>query len=303
MRRFSLVLFTVLALVGVFSGRNDSEQRRTEVPASANTVGVELAGMSAAPDRQALSEQAGQSGAPDQPESAEALVEIVAILATRARALEPEAQPASAASAPVIIAVAAKTDVIDPALESLTGADLTSAAQGELKRLGCYKAKIDGKWGRKSEAALKAFGARASGAWTDVPRRELVTALRTYPANFCTAECAPNVAGGQCGVAAQPIGEQPAEDARDAKPIEAAKDARDTSYLPPWMQPVKLTSAGQPETALGAQTSLSDAAPVTSKPKKRKSERRRVERERIAQDYERSRSRDMDWLPSNWPGR
>jgi hypothetical protein len=292
-------------LLGVFSGRKDSEQRRTELPVSANAVGVELAGMSAAPDSQALSEQAGPSGAPDQPETVESVVEIVAILATRARAaLEQEVQPAPAASAPVIIAVAAKMGGINPALESLTGADLTSAAQGELKRLGCYRAKIDGKWGGRSEAALKAFGARASGAWTDVPRRELITALRNYPADFCTAECAPNAADGQCGVAAQPVGRQPSEEARDAKPMEAAKEDRDTSYLPPWMQPVKLTSAGQPETALGAPKSLSDAAPVTSKPKKRKSERRRgVQRERLAQDYERSRGRDLDWLPSNWPDR
>jgi hypothetical protein len=58
-----------------------------------------------------------------------------------------------------------KSDPNSLALKDKADRDLTSAAQSELKRFGCYDAKVDGNWGWKSQMALKAFGERAGGAW------------------------------------------------------------------------------------------------------------------------------------------
>ncbi len=190
------------------------------------------------------------------------------------------------------ISASAKTGGIDPVLEGLTGSNLNAVVQGELKRLGCYEAKVDGKWGRKSQAAVKAFGERAGGAWTDTPRRELVAALRNYPAAFCTTECVAKTAGGQCAAASAP------------SINESGATARDTSYLPPWMQNAKVTNIEQPQAmTVGEQKTLSDAPSLTSKPKKSKTARRGGrEGGRAAQRYERRRVSSQDWLPQGWPG-
>jgi hypothetical protein len=102
-----------------------------------------------------------------------------------------------------------KSDPHSLALEDKADRDLTSAAQSELKRLGCYDAKV-GRWelGPESQAALKAFGERAGGAWANKPRRELVRAPRNDPAAFCVTECVAKASGGRCAVAAAPKGKE-----------------------------------------------------------------------------------------------
>jgi hypothetical protein len=224
---------------------------------------------------------------PEQAEADAAVLKTGIMLEKPSGAAVPASQSDYVTSAAAHISASAKTGGIDPALEGLVGSNLNAVAQGELKRLGCYEAKVDGKWGRKSEAAVKAFGERAGGAWADTPRRELVAALRNYPAAFCTTECSAKTAGGQCAAAAAPTRN------------ESGATAKDTSYLPPWMQDAKLTNVEQPQTvAPGEQKTLSDAPSLGSKPKKGKNARRRGGDGRTAQRHERRR----EWLPQGWPG-
>ena len=288
MRRFSIMILSLAVLFAVIIGRKDhGERQKADQPASAN--GDDL--RPAETPRTTASEPsiAGpeESIVPVHSAPEDALLKTAATLA-RPDAPQKTEKSGLITSAPVHIQASAKSAAIDPALEGLTGADLNSAAQGELKRLGCYDAKVDGKWGRKSEAAVKAFGERVGGEWTKVPRRDLVSALRNYPAAFCATECAAKTAGGQCTVAAGPKG------------VESGEAGKDTSYLPPWMQDAKLTPGEQPATA------APDVAPAatTSKPKKSKSVRRRGgDGGRSVQRYERRRvGNSRDWLPNGWPG-
>jgi hypothetical protein len=317
MRRFSLTIFALSVLFAVVSGRKDrAEGPSANQSASANPEGLKLKETLQAAAREPSSERPGPSAASEQSATADMLVKTAALIETRPGAPGHTAQSDYVTSAPAHISASAKTGGIDPALEGMDTTDLNSAAQSELKRLGCYDAKIDGKWGPKSQSAAKAFGERAGGAWTKTPRDKFITALRNYPADFCNTECAAKTAGGQCAVAAAPTSKESGEDAEgveeskeaegttDAKETEGAKASSDTSYLPPWMQDAKLTNAEPSEIAApGAGKTLLDAAPATSKQKKRTSERRRdAERERFAQDDERPRGRNRVWLPKGWPG-
>ena len=57
----------------------------------------------------------------------------------------------------------AVADLSDPKKESkpVSRVDLAKTLQAELKRVGCFDGKLDGKWGARSKAALKAFEAQA----------------------------------------------------------------------------------------------------------------------------------------------
>ena len=302
MRRFSFMIFALAVLFAVIAGRRDNLGGRS-VEQSASTK--EESPKSGEPLRAAAggSErgQPGQGAAPQQSDTESTLLNTAATLG-REGAPPPAEKSGFITSAPGHVSASAKSGGIDPALEGLAGRDLNSALQGELKRLGCYDAKVDGKWGRKSEAAVEAFGQRAGGAWEDASRRELVVALRNYPAAFCATECAAKTADGQCAAIA-------ATNAAVSAPNvnEGAAAGKDTSYLPPWMQDAKLSNVERPEAAVApaAQNTLSDVAPVTSKPRKSKSVRRRGgdgRRNRNAQRYERRRVSSREWLPQGWPG-
>ena len=205
MRRFSLMIFALTVLFAVVSGRKDHAERRNADQPASNAEGLEPAETLQAAASEPSSGRPGQSIAPERAETDGALLKTAAILEKRPGVAARTAQSDYVTSAPAHISASAKSVGIDPALEGLAGRDLTSAAQSELKRLGCYEAKIDGKWGRKSQAAVKTFGERAGGKWTDTPRRELVAALRNYPDAFCASECAAKNAGGQCAAATAPI--------------------------------------------------------------------------------------------------
>lgn len=287
MRRFSIMILSLAVLFAVVIGRKDHGERQNAAqPASSNGEGLRPAETPGAAASEPSGAGPGESIVPVQSAPDGALLKTAATLA-RPDAAQQTEKSGFITSAPAHIQASAKSAAIDPALEGLTGADLNSAAQGELKRLGCYDAKVDGKWGRKTEAAVKAFGERAGGEWTKAPRRDLVSALRNYPAAFCATECAAKTAGGQCAAVSAP------------KAIESGEAGKDKSYLPPWMQDAKLTTGEQPATA------APDVAPATtSKPRKSKSVRRRGgDGGRSAQRYERRRvGNSRDWLPNGWPG-
>ena len=291
MRRFSLLLFALAIFFAAVTGRKDDVERRTaDQPASANAKGQEPGET----PRTAAAEPsgAGQSAAPQPSPTESELLKTTAILEKRP-GKDKQAEPSGfITSAPAHVPASAKSGGIDPTLEGLAGGDLNSAVQSELKRLGCYEAKIDGKWGRKSEAAVEAFSQRAGRAWANASRRELVVALRNYPASFCITECAEKTPGGQCVVAAAP-----------PKGNEVSRAGKDTSYLPPWMQDAKLTNVEPSQAGPGEQKSLPDVAPITSKPKPSRNARRRGgDGGRIGQRYERRRGSSRPWGLKNWPG-
>ncbi len=288
MRRFSLMIFALAVLFAVVIGRKDADERNVDQSASTNAKEQETAETAQVGANEPSSERPGQGIAPEHVETDDTILKTAAILEKPSTAAAQPSQSDNVTAAPRHVPASVKAGAVDPVLEGLAGSDLNSAAQSELKRLGCYEAKIDGKWGRKSQAAVEAFGERAGGAWADTPRRELVAALRNYPAAFCTTECTPKSAGAQCAAASAPSSN------------ESAQAGRDTSYLPPWMQGATPANVGQPEAALpGDQKVLSDAPALTSKRKKSKSVRRRGgEGGRVGQRYERRR----EWLPKGWPG-
>lgn len=292
MRRFSLMIFALAVVFAIARGSNDDAGRgNADHPASADS---EVQGTAGTPQAAAaeLSEGRPAGAAPQQVQIDAPLLKSSAVLQKPRGDVGQGLQSDYVTSEVAHISASAKTGGIDPVLEGLTGSNLNAVAQGELKRLGCYDAKVDGKWGRKSQAAVKAFGERAGSAWADTSRRELVAALRNYPAAFCTTECAARTAGGQCVAAAAP------------KTNQAPAVSKDTSYLPPWMQDAKLTNVALPQTvAPGEQKTPSDAPSLAPKPKKSKNARRRGgERDRAAQRYERRRTSSQDWLPQGWPG-
>jgi hypothetical protein len=292
MRRFILMIFSLAVFFALVSCRQDNAKRQgTDEPASASSKGLEAKETL----QTAVGEPSGgrpvQSTAPEPSETNSSILKTAAILEKPAGAAAQTEQSGAITSAPAHISASAKTGGIDPVLEGMTDGDLTSAAQSELKRLGCYNAKVDGNWGRKSQAALKTFGERAGGTWADTSRRELVAALRNYPAAFCTTECGAKAGGGQCVVAAAPKGN------------ESVGAAKDTSYLPPWMRDAKLTNVEPPLTAApGEQKTLPDVVPLTSKPKSKNVRRRGGDGDRAAQRYERRRGSRREWRLNNWPG-
>lgn len=331
MRRFSFLIFALALLFAFVSGRKDhAERSNAKQSAAINSEGTRPAeGLEAAADAPP-SGPAAHSAAPPAAEPESGLIKTAAIIGDPAGKAEPEGNVASALAH---VPASAKSGGIDPALEELDEDDLASAAQSELKRLGCYDAKIDGKWGRKSRKALEIFRGRAGSEWTSDPQPELVMAMRNYPPNFCSTETAaqPNPAArveasaepdptARAQAAVEPnsaAGAQPAVEPNSAARVEASAQPTadapaqapaqpesgsgqtntDTSYLPPWMQGAKLTNA---EPAAG--NTLSDAAPVNDKPKRRTVERRQRKVERFADEYERPRPRSQNWLPKGWPG-
>ena len=287
MRRFSLIILAMTVLLLALSdgehpaGRQNADQPMSAKPAMPGSGPLKAGGETSS---EAATSRQAETGAPAQ---------TAAMPETRPGALVESTQTDYIATAPMHVAASAKVGGIDAALESLGGRDLTLAVQGELKRLGCYEAKLDGKWGRKSDAAVEAFSERTGDKWADASRRDLVVALRTYPTGFCTAECAAKTEGGQCTVAAAP----------DVKA--ALEPGKNDSYLPPWMQGAKSGNAERPETAFSVgRNSLPDAAPLNAKPKKAKSVRRRgSDRNRTAQSVEPRRITRSEWVPEGWPRR
>ena len=292
MRRFSLMIFALAVLFAMVIGRKDDPARRNaDQPTSADAKGLEpVEAIQAASDSSSV--QAGQRTTPEQSGMDGALQQTSAVVERLPGAAGQASQSEYVTSAPVHVLASAKSGGIDPALEGLTGSDLTVAVQTELKRLGCYDAKIDGKWGRKSQAAVEAFSERLGGAWADVaPRQTLVAALRAYPAGYCTAECTAKDTGGQCAVTAAP------------KANESNEARTDTSYLPPWMQGKLTNIEPEPASVTVGEKTISDVAPLTSKPKKSKNARRRGgDGGRAAQRYQQQRFSNNNWRPRGWPG-
>jgi hypothetical protein len=126
----------------------------------------------------------------------------------------------------------------DTRQEPFSEADLATAAQQELARLGCYEGKIDGKWGRKSRAAAANFNEH-TGANLESrdPSDELLSALRAAPDNACELSAATLPGQSVTSVKADVT---PPSAERKAPPV---LTERDLGYLPPWMREEKQCGA------------------------------------------------------------
>jgi len=287
MRRFSLMVFLLAVLAAITGTRKETaEPEDSGTPASSDVKGSEPVQSAAASDAAG----AGKGATAAHPDGGGNILKTVATIDAPKEALsQPGAisitsAPAALTSTPAPVEVSFKTGRIDPALEDMDLDDLNAAAQTELRRVGCYDAKIDGKWGRKSKAAVEAFGERTGGDWSGKPRAELIVALRGFPAGHCSA--AASVAPPETTGQVPPSGQVPS----------------DQSYLPPWMQGEKLSKTETPESAApGSPKAVPDAGPASSKAKHKNVRRREFARERLAESYER-RSGGKSWLPKGWPG-
>lgn len=117
--------------------------------------------------------------------------------------------------------------------------------QEELKRVGCYRFRVDNVWGRRSRDAMAKFNAAAKTNF-DVaePDADAVKVLKTYGNDICLTSCGQygrNKTGEGCGVASPP---KPAPvKVAGLKPVPPAAPFQDydadDSYLPPWMRSSK----------------------------------------------------------------
>ena len=185
--------------------------------------------------------------------------------------------------------------------EPLSEADLATAAQQELTRLGCYEGKIDGKWGRKSRAAADNFNEHTgANLESGGASEELLAALRAAPDQACELSAATLPGQSVTSVEADVA---PPKAEEKAPPI---LTERDLAYLPPWMREEKLARAkaaaeasedpaATPEEPK-AEPALAEPAPKSAKPR-----RRQAERQWRYVDDRPQRSWDRSFSVEGWP--
>jgi hypothetical protein len=186
--------------------------------------------------------------------------------------------------------------------EPLSEADLATAAQQELTRLGCYEGKIDGKWGRKSRAAADNFNGHTGANLENVdPSEALLAALRAAPDQACELSAATLAGQSVTSVNADVT---PPMTEEKAPPV---LTERDLAYLPPWMREEKLARAkaaaeasGDPAAAPG-EPNAEPTASVEPAPKAAKPRRRQAERQWRYVDDRPQRSWDRSFSLEGWP--
>jgi hypothetical protein len=191
----------------------------------------------------------------------------------------------------------APANEIEQELAKLSLFDLKATVQRELVRLGCYGAKVDGRWGRKSEAAVAKFNERSGGNWGAArPSAKLAKALRGAPDGLCNAECR-SEGGNACAIVAGRTGPAPKDGAATAGlPAGAVSDQ--STYLPPWRQDGKLASA-DPEAAI--------PAAAQAKPAAKKAAAKGRKQKTVAERTGKAERRDVrpvsqQWTLRDWPG-
>jgi hypothetical protein len=148
--------------------------------------------------------------------------------------------------------------------------DQKAAVQRELARLGCYGAKVDGLWGRKSMAAVKAFNTHSGANLQAWPSAKLAKVLRAAPDGACTIA------------------------SLKGKGTGAPKGA-DGSHMPVWVREARLASADPKGVASGAAVSTTEAPRKAAKSRERSKIAKANSRKRVA--YRPSK----DWAPKDWP--
>ncbi|NJM35411.1 MAG: peptidoglycan-binding protein [Rhodomicrobium sp.] len=285
MRRFSLVL--ILAALTAYFILPSHQDRPNPQGHGAQTTA------------DGLQDAVSSSGVGDAKASPQASVDTPA--KTQPAALDvAAAQPEETISAdsetvaPAHIQSSIDANAIDPLLASLSDADLITTAQKQLAKLGCYKAGVDGIWGRKSRAAIREFNRRTGGNWDDDPSRSLIAALRKAPAGLCELPCADGGSAGQCKVVSAPKnGKRKQRETIDSQ-----------AYLPPWMRGDQTASLATEETASDAAANTASPEPAISRDRAapRRAERRASEARHRTAEQRRPANRNDNWNLVNWPG-
>jgi peptidoglycan hydrolase-like protein with peptidoglycan-binding domain len=282
MRRFSLAL--ILALLFTYALLPERGGQSTNNAASQQPAASQ-AGSAAPAQREATVSAPGDLAARNQP------VEPAATAAP-----QPETAAASADSetvAPAHIQSSVDASASEPAFAAMSGADLIMSAQKQLAKLGCYKAGVDGIWGRKSRQAVREFNRRTGGNWDDDPTRGLISALRSAPAGLCELPCADGGGAVQCKTVSAP---------KDGKRRKGEK-GETQGYLPPWMRGGDQTASIAPET-VGAATSSDARVGLARRDTSadRKKVRRASEKRYRTAEQIRPAKRTDNWNLVNWPG-
>jgi hypothetical protein len=184
--------------------------------------------------------------------------------------------------------------------EPLSEADLATAAQQELTRLGCYEGKIDGKWGRQSRAAADNFNEHTGGNLeSGDPSETLLAALRAAPDQACELRAATLPGQSVTSVEADVA---PPKTEEKAPPL---LTERDLAYLPPWMREEKLARAKAAAEASGdsaATPGEPNAGPASAEPAPKPAKPRQRHRQWRYVDDRPQRSRDRSFSVEGWPG-
>jgi hypothetical protein len=116
------------------------------------------------------------------------IIGINAVTVERLRVMGQPLSPEVESHRPILAAIdpSLLEEQDDPAADTLSGRELASAAQAELKRVGCYQLTVDGAWGRGSRTALTSyFLAKRQVPDSLEPTAELISQLKLESSVVC----------------------------------------------------------------------------------------------------------------------
>ncbi len=187
MYRFSLIVFT-LAIAAYFYAPKSKLSRHPALSTIQPAVSNDAAEQAVASAASSGEWESRLKAEYDAIGTAEILSDVAECIPKEDENELIEARTADADSEDVAashIPSSASAEEIDPALEDLPLFELKKATQRELTRLGCYEAKVDGLWGRKSRRAIAKFNRLSDDNWEWFPSPDLVSTLRAAPDDFC----------------------------------------------------------------------------------------------------------------------
>jgi hypothetical protein len=145
------------------------------------------------------------------------IIGINAVTVERLRVMGQPLSPEVESHRPILAAIdpALLEEQDDPAAETLSGRELASAAQSELKRVGCYQLTVDGAWGRGSRTALTSyFLAKRQVPDSLEPTPELISQLKLESSVVCAVRVASVAASVRAKAATQVAEREAAEGER-----------------------------------------------------------------------------------------
>jgi hypothetical protein len=145
------------------------------------------------------------------------IIGINAVTVERLRVMGQPLSPEVESHRPILAAIdpALLEEQDDPAAETLSGRELASAAQSELKRVGCYQLTVDGAWGRGSRTALTSyFLAKRQVPDSLEPTPELISQLKLESSVVCAVRVSSVAASVRAKAVTQVAEREEAEGAR-----------------------------------------------------------------------------------------
>lgn len=99
--------------------------------------------------------------------------------------------------------------------------ELIRAVQTSLKKHRCYTARVDGKWGRGSRAAVRRFNEATGTQFQEQPSEDLYYTARGTPVPACPLVCGPryNRSGDECVLKTCPPGQRLSRNGKCVQPV------------------------------------------------------------------------------------